>query len=151
MFGDLVALVLVMFLMEKVMSMVAVMSMVMVMVMSMVTVMSMVMVMVMSMVTVTVIVIPVQEATFASGGKNKAVRKLRMSGSRLQPTPNHHQLDGPLFWSFVLFFKVRETIYILGLGLPGLRPPTEGEEPLPPLLKVFNSPASPISPSSSPS
>ena len=149
MFGDLVALVLVMFLMEKVILMVAVMSMVMV--MSMVTVMSMVMVMVMSMVTVTVIVIPVQEATFASGGKNKAVRKLRMSGSRLQPTQNHHQLDGPLYGSFVLFFKVRETIYILGLGLPGLRPPTEGEEPLPPLLKVFNSPASPISPSSSPS
>ena len=125
MFGDLVALGLVMFLIEKVILMVAVMSMVMV--TSMVTVISMV--------TVTVIVIPVQEATFASGGKNKAVRKLRMSGSRLQPTPNHHQLDD---WSFVLFFKVRETIYILGLGLPGLRPPTEGEEPLPPVLKVFN-------------
>ena len=31
--------------------------------------------------------------------------------------------------------KVRETIYILGLGMPGLRPPTEGEEP-PPVLKV---------------
>ena len=108
-----------MFLIEKVILMVAVMS----------------MVMVTSMVTVTVIVIPVQEATFASGGKNKAVRKLRMSGSRLQPTPNHHQLDD---WSFVLFFKVRETIYILGLGVPGLRPPTEGEEPLPPVLKVFN-------------
>ena len=119
MFGDLVALGLVMFLIEKVILMVAVMS----------------MVMVTSMVTVTVIVIPVQEATFASGGKNKAVRKLRMSGSRLQPTPNHHQLDD---WSFVLFFKVRETIYILGLGVPGLRPPTEGEEPLPPVLKVFN-------------
>merc|ERR1712055_585790 len=51
-----------------------------------------------------------KEATFASGGKNKAVR---------------------------------ETIYILGLGLPGLRPPTEGEEPLPPLLKEI-SPASSI-------
>ena len=59
MFGDLVALGLVMFLIEKVILMVAVMS----------------MVMVTSMVTVTVIVIPVQEATFASGGKNKAVRK----------------------------------------------------------------------------
>ena len=31
--------------------------------------------------------------------------------------------------------KVRETIYILGLGMPGLRPPTEGEEP-PPVLMV---------------
>ena len=34
--------------------------------------------------------------------------------------------------------KVRETIYILGLGMPGLRPPTEGEEP-PPVLKVPSS------------
>ena len=30
--------------------------------------------------------------------------------------------------------KVRETIYILGLGVPGLRPPTDGEET--PVLKV---------------
>merc|ERR1711913_231219 len=50
-----------------------------------------------------------KEATFASGGKNKAVR---------------------------------ETIYILGLGVPGLRPPTEGEEPLPVLEEI--SPASSI-------
>ena len=99
MFGDLVALVLVMFLMEKVMSMVAV--------------MSMVMVMVMSMVTVTVIVIPVQEATFASGGKNKAVRKLRMSGSRLKPTQNHHQLDGPLYGSFVLLAPTRALVLMM--------------------------------------
>ena len=28
----------------------------------------------------------------------------------------------------MLVLKVRETIYILGLGVPGLRPPTEGEE-----------------------
>ena len=34
-------------------------------------------------------------------------------------------------------FKVRETIYILGLGMPGLRPPTEGEEP-PIVLKVHS-------------
>ena len=38
-----------------------------------------------------------------------------------------------------VLLKVRETIYILGLGVPGLRPPTEGEEPLP-VLKVFNLP-----------
>ena len=36
-----------------------------------------------------------------------------------------------------LLFKVRETIYILGLGMPGLRPPTEGEEP-PIVLKVHS-------------
>merc|ERR1712055_1178888 len=50
-----------------------------------------------------------KEATFASGGRNKAVRG---------------------------------TIYILGLGMPALRPPTEGEEPLPVLKEI--SPASSI-------
>ena len=33
--------------------------------------------------------------------------------------------------------KVRETIYILGLGVPGLRPPTQGKEQ-PPVLKVLS-------------
>ena len=66
--------------------------------------------------------IHVQEATFASGGKNKAVRYL-------------YFLDiWFLVFKFLLrskvtmaFSKVRETIYILGLGVPE-RPPTEGEE-----------------------
>ena len=73
--------------------------------------------------------IMIQEATFASGGKNKAV---------IKSVPNLEICD----FSFSLtafgvkhqlhaLFKVRETIYILGLGVP-----QETPEPL--VLKVLS-------------
>ena len=65
-----------------------------------------------------VTVVSLQESTFASGGKNKAVKKISIQE---KSSPLDH-----------ICCKVREAIYILGLGVPGKRPSPVGEEPLPP-------------------
>ena len=79
-----------------------------------------------------------QEATFASGDKNKAVRYLKFLETIwfviriLMHTETN--INFMLISKVTTVSKVRETIYILGLGVPGLRPPTDGEET--PVLKV---------------
>ena len=79
-----------------------------------------------------------QEAAFASGDKNKAVRYLKFLETIwfviriLMHTETN--INFMLISKVTTVSKVRETIYILGLGVPGLRPPTDGEET--PVLKV---------------
>ena len=79
-----------------------------------------------------------QEATFASGDKNKAVRYLKFLETIwfviriLMHTETN--INFMLISKVTTVSKVRETIYILGLGVPGLRPPTDGEET--PVVKV---------------
>ena len=80
-----------------------------------------------------------QEATFASGDKNKAVRYLKFLETIwfLIRILMHTETNINFISKVTTVSKVRETIYILGLGVPGLRPPTQGKEQ-PPVLKVLS-------------